>query len=100
MQVPIALATTIIMALGTYGSYKSFSKGAAAISRYIFLFFLITLLTQLVGLVQLLVGDMVTIIDSRGWLIVSQTSFVLIRVAYAILAFGCYVNVRPHRKVE
>jgi len=57
IQVLIALATALIMALGTYFSYKSFSKGAAAISKYIFLFF-------------------------------------LIRVAYAVLAFGCYVNVR------
>jgi len=91
MQVPVALVTALIMALGAYFSYKNISKSASSISKYIFLFFLITLLTQLVGLLQLLAVDPSTIADVRVWLIVSQANFVLTRVAYAVLAFGCYV---------
>ncbi len=98
IQVPVALATALIMALGTYFSYKNISKSTVTIPKYIFLFFLITLFTQLVGLAQLLVGDTLTIVDSSGWLIVSQTSFALIRVAYAVLAFGCYVNFRDNAR--
>ncbi|MBS3872012.1 MAG: hypothetical protein KGZ92_09955 [Firmicutes bacterium] len=98
IQVPVALVTALIMALGTYFSYNIISKSAAIISRYTFLFFLTMLLTQLVGLVQLLVVDPSTIINVSGWLIVSQTSFALTRFAYAVLAFGCYVSFRDSAK--
>jgi len=99
LQLPIALVTTLILTLGTYASYKTFNKGAVPISKYIFLFFLVTLFTQLVGLVQLLFWDMLTSVDSRAWLIVSYANFALIRVAYAILAFGCYVSTRGDTKM-
>ncbi|MBS3984999.1 MAG: hypothetical protein KGZ66_05290 [Selenomonadales bacterium] len=98
IQVPVALVTALIMALGTYFSYKNISKSASSISKYIFLFFLITLLTQLVGLLQLLAVNPSTIADVRVLLIVSQANFVLIRVAYAVLAFGCYVVFREGSK--
>jgi len=94
MQIPIALVTALIMAPGAYFSYKNIGKGAGSISKYIFWFFFITLLTQLVALLQLLAIDPSTIEDFRVVHLVSYVNFVLIRVAYAVLAFGCYVVFR------
>jgi len=98
MQIPIYLVTALIMAPGAYFSYKNISKGAGSISKYIFVFFLITLLTQLMALLQLLATELAGYRDVRVLLPVSYDNFVLIRVAYAVLAFGCYVVFRDRAR--
>lgn len=89
-QLALEAVATGVLLFGGYHGYRAYRK--CRIPLPIFLFFPLVLFPQFVGLLGSLLSPILPNISPIIWLRLSQVGYWMLRLAFALLAYGCYLS--------